>query len=149
MAGQQETEAKQAAGYRPWWAIDKEAWKRKFSIVAEISSIKEIGPLPKWTEEDVQKFAKEEPVYGDQLLRLRQASQISGIGALVGGLGTSLYSYRYSRSVGGAALVLVFGVTASYALSEEAANLGLGLYKFDAMETNFKFLHWWKAQSKQ
>lgn len=138
-----------SVGYRPWWAVDKEAWKKQFSFVTKITSLRENQeePLPPWTPADIEVFAKEDPVSGDQLKLVRQGAMISAVGGLVGGLGTAAYSYRYSRSVGGAALTLVFGLATSWAVSEEAANIGLGLYKINAMDANLKFLEWWKAKT--
>lgn len=56
-------------GYKPWWAIDKAAWREKFSIFYKLTSISENRdtPLPPWSEADVQEFINSDPVYGPQL----------------------------------------------------------------------------------
>ncbi|CAI7782945.1 unnamed protein product [Closterium sp. NIES-53] len=52
---------------------------------------------------------------------------------------------RYNRN-DGAFLTLVVGAVTSWAVTEEAANIGLGLYKFSSMDANFKFIDWWAAR---
>jgi hypothetical protein len=63
--------SKEEKNERPWWAIDKEAWKRKFRVVVELKAAltKDEKPLPPWTSEDIETFAKEDPVYGPQVCR--------------------------------------------------------------------------------
>lgn len=53
----------------PWWAIDKEAWKRKFAVAVKVNDevTKDDKPLPRWTSKDVEEFAKEDPVHGAQV----------------------------------------------------------------------------------
>lgn len=53
----------------PWWAIDKEAWKRKFSAVVKLRAEmrEDEKPLPPWTSKDIETFAKEDSVYGPQV----------------------------------------------------------------------------------
>eukprot|EP00897_Mesotaenium_endlicherianum_P008748 jgi/Mesen1/7901/ME000420S07045 len=141
-------DAPKSEGYKPWWAVDKEAWKEKFAVVTKLKSIRDnqAEPLPRWTEADIDKFAEEDPVNGSQIKLARQGATIANYSGLAGGVGTALYSYRYSRSAAGAALVFVFGATTCWALGEEAANFGLGLYKFDPLDSNLKFLEWWKKR---
>lgn len=56
-------------GYKPWWAIDKAAWREKFAVVYKLKSISEgrDQPLPPWSEKDVEEFQNSDPVYGPQL----------------------------------------------------------------------------------
>lgn len=63
--------SKEENNERPWWAIDKEAWKRKFRVAVELKAAltKDEKPLPPWTSEDIETFAKEDPVYGPQVCR--------------------------------------------------------------------------------
>ena len=42
---------------------------------------------------------------------------------------------------------MVVGTAASWAITEEAANVCLGLYKVDAMDVNLKFIDWWVRQN--
>jgi len=56
-------------GYKPWWAIDKAAWREVFTPFYKFASISERrdAPLPPWSDADVQEFIKSDPVYGPQL----------------------------------------------------------------------------------
>jgi hypothetical protein len=56
-------------GYKPWWAIDKEAWREKFAVFYKLTSITEghDQPLPPWSEKDIEEFQNSDPVYGTQL----------------------------------------------------------------------------------
>lgn len=103
-------------------------------------------PLPAWTTADVEAFAKEEPEAGEQVILGRQAAAVSTATALTAGLASAAYSYRYSRSGGAAALTLIFATLGGWVLGEEAATIGLRLYKVDTTEANAKFLEWWKAK---
>ena len=55
-------------GYKPWWAIDKAAWREAFLPFYKFASITERdAPLPPWSDADVQEFINSDPVYGPQL----------------------------------------------------------------------------------
>jgi hypothetical protein len=56
-------------GYKPWWAIDKAAWREALSPFYKFASITERRdtPLPPWSEVDVQEFIHSDPIYGPQL----------------------------------------------------------------------------------
>lgn len=133
---------------RPWWAIDKEGWRRKFKYVEKLNDLRKgrDAPLPPWTAADVELFAQQDPVNGPRVLLSRQASNISAGGAAVGGLSTALYAYRSSRSLGGAFLTLIVGTATSWAVAEEAANVGLGLYSFSPLDANLEFIKWWQSR---
>ena len=49
----------------------------------------------------------------------------------------------------GAFLALLVGTAASWAVSEEAVNVGLGLYKFNALDANKRFVDWWAARNPE
>ncbi|GJP42940.1 hypothetical protein CLOM_g2462 [Closterium sp. NIES-68] len=138
-----------ASGFTPWWmgkaGEGEEQSCPTMNRLFDLSQGRE-SPLPRWTKADIEAFAKEDPVHGNQVLLSRQASLIATGGAAVGGLALAAYNYRYSRSIGGAFLTLVVGAVTSWAVSEEAANIGLGLYKFSPMDANFKFIDWWAAK---
>ncbi|CAI7928293.1 unnamed protein product [Closterium sp. NIES-54] len=185
-----------ASGYTPWWMKKSGEGDAKscptVNRLLDLSQGRET-PLPRWTKSDIEAFAKEDPVHGNQVrltagrkerdafrsllisrtylypalplpprapssiaphapspfaqvLLSRQASLMAAGGAAVGGLALAAYSYRYSRSAGGAFLTLVVGAVTSWAVTEEAANIGLGLYKFSSMDANFKFIDWWAAR---
>lgn len=77
---------------------------------------------------------------------MRQGATIAAVGALTGGVATAALSYRYSKNGVGMVAALVGGTVFSWAIAEEGANLGLGLYKFNCMDTNLKFLDWWQQK---
>jgi len=137
-------------GYKPWWAIDKVAWREAFAPFYKFTSISERrdAPLPPWSEADVQEFIKSDPVYGPQLQLVRQGATIANVGAVLGGLATAGVTLRYSKNLPGALIAFVGGAAMSWTVAEEGANLGLGLYKFNCMDTNLKFLDWWERQQK-
>ncbi|CAK9193780.1 unnamed protein product [Sphagnum troendelagicum] len=135
-------------GYKPWWAIDKEAWREKFAVFYKLTSITEghDQPLPPWSEKDIEEFQNSDPVYGTQLKLVRQGATIANVGALAGGLVTAAIAWKYSHSAVGAVGAFAGGAVVGWALAEEGASLGLGLYKFDCMDTNLKFLSWWEKK---
>ncbi|CAI5534465.1 unnamed protein product [Closterium sp. Naga37s-1] len=138
-----------ASGYTPWWM--KKGGEGEAKSCPTVNRLLDLSqgretPLPRWTKADIEAFAKEDPVHGNQVLLSRQASLMAAGGAAVGGLALAAYSYRYSRSAGGAFLALVVGAVTSWAVTEEVANIGLGLYKFSSMDANFKFIDWWAAR---
>jgi len=79
-------------------------------------------------------------------VQVRQGATIATVGALTGGVATAALSYRYSKNGVGMVAALVGGTVFSWAIAEEGANLGLGLYKFNCMDTNLKFLDWWQQK---
>lgn len=79
-------------------------------------------------------------------MQVRQGATVAAVGALTGGVATAALSYRYSKSGVGMVAALVGGTVFSWAIAEEGANLGLGLYKFNCMDTNLKFLDWWQQK---
>ncbi|BBN06632.1 hypothetical protein MPTK1_3g22720 [Marchantia polymorpha subsp. ruderalis] len=144
MGGGEET------GYQPWWAIDKAAWRERFSVFYRLASISEnrTQPLKPWTEQDVEDFIKSDPVHGPRLKLVRQGAQVAAAGAVVGGLTSAGVAMRYSKNSLGAFLAFAGGAAVSWAIAEEGANLALGLYKFDCLESNLKFLDWWQAKTE-
>jgi hypothetical protein len=48
----------------------------------------------------------------------------------------------------GAFLGFLGGGLVSWTIAEEGANFGLGLYKFDTLDTSLKFLDWWKNKTE-
>lgn len=78
--------------------------------------------------------------------QVRQGATIANIGALAGGLVTGAIAWKYSRSAVAAVGAFASGAVVGWALAEEGASLGLGLYKFDCMDTNLKFLSWWEKK---
>ncbi|KAJ7551412.1 hypothetical protein O6H91_06G014300 [Diphasiastrum complanatum] len=140
-----------SGGYKPWWAVDKEAWRERFAIVYKLGSISQNRdkPLPPWTEKDVQEFINTDPEYGHQLKLIRQAAKAAALGGVLGGFTSAAICYRYSRSSHGAILGFVAGAAVGWALTEEGANLALGLYKYNSnMDANLKFLQWWQKKSE-
>ncbi|KAG0561771.1 hypothetical protein M758_9G141600 [Ceratodon purpureus] len=133
---------------KPWWAIDTAAWREAFAPFHKFASISErrSTPLPPWSEADVQEFIKSDPVHGPRLSLVRQGATIASIGAVVGGLATAGLAFKYSKNVPGAVMSFLGGTAMSWTIAEEAANLGLGLYKFNCMDTNLKFLAWWGSK---
>ncbi|KAL2633409.1 hypothetical protein R1flu_004888 [Riccia fluitans] len=137
-------------GYQPWWAIDKAAWRERFSPFYRLVGITEnrTAPLKPWTDRDVEEFIKSEPVHGPRLKLVRQGAQVAAVGALAGGLTSAGVAIRYSKNYVGAVLAFVGGSAVGWAVAEEGANYALGLYKFDCLETNLKFLDWWQAKTE-
>eukprot|EP00249_Psilotum_nudum_P020518 c27739_g3_i1 orf=159-605(-) len=136
--------------YTPWWAIDRAAWREKFSMVFKFASISKDRdkPLKPWTQADIDAFINSDPVYGPQLRLVKQGAKVATTGAVIGGLLTAGISVRYSKSPHGAVLSLLAGSAVGWAVGEEVANLAYGLYKFDRMDTNLKFLEWWKEKTE-
>eukprot|EP00475_Leptophrys_vorax_P008861 TRINITY_DN15790_c0_g1_i1.p1 TRINITY_DN15790_c0_g1~~TRINITY_DN15790_c0_g1_i1.p1 ORF type:complete len:151 (+),score=0.92 TRINITY_DN15790_c0_g1_i1:277-729(+) len=138
-------------GYMPWWLKKSEepSSDKPCPVTNRLLSLgqERDAPLPRWKNADLQEFAREDPKHGETVLLARRASAIATGGAVVGGLALTAYNYRYSRSAGGALLTLVVGTVTSWAVTEEAANVSLGLYRHNAMEANFKFLDWWAAKN--
>jgi hypothetical protein len=141
--------SKEENNERPWWAIDKEAWKRKFRVAVELKAAltKDEKPLPPWTSEDIETFAKEDPVYGPQVEALRRTSAATSYGAAVGALGSAGVAYRYSRSPHGAVLAGLLGAVTGWVVTNEGATWAYGLYKFDTLDANLKFIEWWRKKS--
>ncbi|GBG82722.1 hypothetical protein CBR_g36250 [Chara braunii] len=137
-------------GYKPWWAIDKQAWREAFSIYYKIKSVEQDAePLPAWTSADVAEFAKEDPVHGAQVQALQKAGTAAAVAAAVGGAGSLAFILRQARNVPAAAVGLVGGAAVSWALAEEVANYSLGLFKFEGMNANLKFLEWRRRKAQQ
>nr|PNR61824.1 hypothetical protein PHYPA_000248 [Physcomitrium patens] len=134
--------------YKPWWAIDKAAWREAFEPFFKFKSISDHRdtPLPPWSEADVQEFIDSDPVYGPRLKQVRQGATIANYGALVGGLATAGVAFRYSKNIPGALGAFLGGTAMSWAVAEEGANFALGLYKFNCMDVNLKFLDWWERK---
>ncbi|CAM6100020.1 unnamed protein product [Calypogeia fissa] len=145
-----DSQSPKPTGYQPWWAIDKAAWRERFAIYYKLRSISDnrTAPLKPWTPEDVNEFIKSDPVHGPRLQLTRQGAQIAAGGAVVGGLTTAGIVIRHSKSSLGAFLGFLGGSVVGWTLAEEGANLGLGLYKFDCLDTNLKFLDWWKKKTE-
>lgn len=63
-------------GYKPWWAIDKAAWREALAPFYKFASIadRRDTPLPPWSEADVQEFINSDPVYGPQLKLVRSSA---------------------------------------------------------------------------
>jgi hypothetical protein len=80
--------------------------------------------------------------------QVRQGANIANVGAVVGGLATAAIAFKYSRSAVGAIGAFAGGAVVGWALAEEGASLGLGLYKFNCMDTNLKFLDWWEKKHR-
>ncbi|GBG79363.1 hypothetical protein CBR_g29511 [Chara braunii] len=137
-------------GYKPWWAIDKQAWREVFSIYYKIKSVnQDLEPLPAWTIADVAEFAEEDPVHGPQVQNLQKAATAAAVAAAVGGTASLAFILRQSRNVPAAAVGLVGGAAVSWALAEEIANYSLGLFKFEGMDANLKFLEWRRRKAQQ
>lgn len=139
------------SSYRPWWMEKPERLKHAFPFLTALGGVRNIGdgkPLPPWTAADVELFAKDDPVYGPQVLKSRDVAQAAAVGAGAGGLASAAYCLRASKSPAGSFLVLLIGTAASWALTEEVASLAYGLHKFSPLEANIKFLEWW-AQKHQ
>eukprot|EP00243_Klebsormidium_subtile_P003751 TRINITY_DN17343_c0_g1_i1.p1 TRINITY_DN17343_c0_g1~~TRINITY_DN17343_c0_g1_i1.p1 ORF type:complete len:148 (-),score=17.67 TRINITY_DN17343_c0_g1_i1:225-668(-) len=134
---------------QPWWAIDKEAWRRKFSTVVKLqSSMKEDEKaLPAWTSKDIEAFAKEDPVYGPQVAALRKNSEACGYGAVAGAVGSAGVALRFSKSPHGAVLAGLLGGLTGWLVTNEGATWAYGTYKFDNMDANLKFVEWWRKKS--
>jgi len=81
-------------------------------------------------------------------MQVRQGATIANVGAVVGGLATAGIAFRYSKNLPGAFGAFLGGAAMSWAVAEEGANFGLGLYKFNCMDANLKFLDWWERQQK-
>eukprot|EP00250_Pteridium_aquilinum_P011302 c19977_g1_i1 orf=106-549(+) len=135
---------------KPWWAIDKEAWKERFHIFYRLTSITDgrDKPLQRWSDADVDEFIHSDPVYGPQLKLVRQAAKISAAGAALGGLSTTAMVWRYSKAPHGLLLSLVAGSAFGWVLGQEGATVAFGLHKFDCVDTNLKFLDWWKQKTE-
>lgn len=131
--------------FNPWWNQDEAAWRERFKIVYDITSVAKgrDKPLPRWTEKDVQEFVASDPVYGPQLQLVRQGAKIAIAGSALGGLATALVTLRYSKSGFGAVLAATAGGVVGWTLGEEVATYSLGLYKFRCIDSNLKFLDWW------
>eukprot|EP00898_Chlorokybus_atmophyticus_P000276 jgi/Chlat1/1249/Chrsp115S00071 len=128
----------------PWWGVDKAAWRRRLAVVDTIFE----GPrLPPWSDTDVEEFKREDPEHGAQVQALRTAGNICLGGAAAGGVAFAAIAARHSRSAIGAGLALAAGGLVGYVVTEEAANWSLGLYKFDQLQANVKFLDWWKSKN--
>lgn len=80
------------------------------------------------------------------LIQVRQGANIANYGAIAGGLATAGVAYRYSKNAPGALMAFVGGAAMSWAVAEEGANFALGLYKFNCMDANLKFLDWWERK---
>jgi hypothetical protein len=68
-AGEAAVAAEQSAKKKPWWAIDKAAWKERLSGFYRLASIADgrDKPLPRWSDSDVEDFINSDPVYGPQV----------------------------------------------------------------------------------
>ena len=57
---------------KPWWAIDKAAWKERLSGFYRLASIADgrDAPLRRWSDADVEEFVNTDPVYGPQVILL-------------------------------------------------------------------------------
>ena len=55
---------------KPWWAIDKAAWKERLSGFYRLASIADgrDAPLRRWSDADVEEFVNTDPVYGPQVI---------------------------------------------------------------------------------
>lgn len=135
---------------KPWWAIDKAAWRERFALFYKLSSIADgrDKPLKRWSDADVEEFIHSDPVYGPQLKLVRQAAKISAVGAVVGGLSTSALVWRFGKSPHGTFLSLLAGTAVGWCLGQEGATVAYGLHRFDCMDTNLKFLEWWKERTE-
>ncbi|KAI5078465.1 hypothetical protein GOP47_0006136 [Adiantum capillus-veneris] len=135
---------------KPWWAIDKEAWRQHFHLIFDMASVAKgrDKPLKPWSDADVEEFIHSDPVYGPQLKLVREAAKISAGGAVVGGLTTTAVVARYSRAPHGLLLSLVAGAIVGWSVAEEGARLAYGLHKIDCMDTNLRFLDWWKHKTE-
>ncbi|MCO5562210.1 hypothetical protein L7F22_015836 [Adiantum nelumboides] len=85
-------------------------------------------------------------VFGLKLVR--QGAKLSAAGAAVGGLTTTAVVARYSRAPHGLLLSLAAGAMVGWCVAEEGARVALGLHKFDCMDTNLRFLDWWKHKTE-
>lgn len=52
--------------------------------------------------------------------------------------------FRYLKNFLGVVGVFFGGVVMSWVVVEEGVNFGLGFYKFNCMDINFRFLDWWE-----
>jgi hypothetical protein len=61
--------AEQRSPTKPWWAIDKAAWKERLAGFYRLASIADgrDKPLPRWSDSDVEDFMSSDPVYGPQV----------------------------------------------------------------------------------
>ena len=64
--------AEQQGESKPWWAIDKAAWKERLSGFYRLASIADgrDAPLRRWSDADVEEFMNTDPVYGPQVFLL-------------------------------------------------------------------------------
>ena len=62
--------AEQQEESKPWWAIDKAAWKERLSGFYRLASIADgrDAPLRRWSDADVEEFMNTDPVYGPQVI---------------------------------------------------------------------------------
>lgn len=87
------------------------------------------GPLPKWSDQDLEAFAKVDPVNAANLSTMRTGFQIQAACGVGTAAGTAAYAMRYSKHPAGAGLMGFAGLLSGYFVGGLIPNLGLGLYK--------------------
>ncbi|KAL6958793.1 succinate dehydrogenase [Sarracenia purpurea var. burkii] len=134
--------------FRKHWEGYKEFWGERFSFLDNYSRfVKRDKPLPSWSDADVEEFIASNPIHGPTLRTAREAAKFGAAGSVIGAVSTAAVSWKYSRSLHGAALSFGAGAVFGFTFGHEIANHWLQLYRLDTMTAQVKFLEWWENKS--
>mmetsp|Transcript_37145 Transcript_37145/g.91431 ORF Transcript_37145/g.91431 Transcript_37145/m.91431 type:complete len:140 (+) Transcript_37145:121-540(+) len=104
--------------------------------------------LKKWTQTDIDRFCKEDPVHGNQVKALRGAGVVTAVGGLAGGAAGGAFTFSRGGTLNGSLITGAIGGISSLFISalmaQQVSVFTHGLYKFDKYETTKAFRDWWR-----